>query len=37
VLETAQATLEWLVPEEQLKRSMGVIRRSVRDARPPTG
>jgi transcriptional regulator with XRE-family HTH domain len=36
-LTTAQATLEWLVPEEQLQRSMGVIRRSVRDARPPTG
>jgi len=37
VLETARATLEWLVPEEQLDRSMGVTRRSVRDARPPTG
>ena len=37
VLETAPATLEWLVPEEQLERSMGVTRRSVRDARPPTG
>jgi len=36
VLTTARATLEWLVPEEQLQRSMGVTRRSVRDARPPT-
>jgi hypothetical protein len=37
VLTTAQATLEWLVPEEQLQRSMGVTRRDVRHARPPTG
>ncbi|RBY90314.1 hypothetical protein DQ244_12725 [Blastococcus sp. TBT05-19] len=37
VLETAGATLEWLVPEEQVERSMRVTRRSVRDARPPTG
>ena len=37
VLKTAQATLEWSVPEEQLQRSMGVTRRSVRNARPPTG
>lgn len=37
VLTTAQATLEWLVPEEQLQRAMGVSRRAVRDARPPLG
>src|SRR4051812_38913628 len=33
VLTTAQSTLEWLVPEEQLQRAMGVTRRSVRDTR----
>ena len=37
VVETAQASLEWLVPEEQVQRSMGVTRRSVRDGPPPTG
>lgn len=37
VLTTAQATLEWLVPEEQVERAMGVTRRRVRDARPPAG
>ena len=36
VLTTTQATLEWLVPEEQVQRSIGVTRRSVRDARRPT-
>lgn len=37
VLTTTRATLEWLVPEEQLQRAMGVTRRSVRDVsrRPP--
>jgi hypothetical protein len=37
VLETAAATVEWLVPEDQLQRSTSVTRRSVRDAGPPTG
>ena len=37
VLETATATVEWLVPEDQLQRSMSVTRRSVRDAGPPSG
>ena len=37
VLETARATLEWLVPEDQLQRSLGVTSASVRDLRPPTG
>lgn len=36
VLTTTQGTLEWLVPEEQVQRSMGVTRRSVDDAHPPT-
>jgi hypothetical protein len=36
VVTTARATLEWLVPEEQLQRAMGVTHRSVRDARTPT-
>ncbi|WP_448642470.1 hypothetical protein [Geodermatophilus sp. URMC 63] len=37
VLETARATLAWLVPEDQVQRSMRVTRRSVRGAHPPTG
>jgi hypothetical protein len=37
VLETATATVEWLVPEDQLQRSMSVTRRSVRHAGPSTG
>jgi DNA-binding FadR family transcriptional regulator len=36
MIETAQATLEWLVPEEQLQRSLGVTRPRVRDAYTPT-
>jgi hypothetical protein len=30
VLETDRATLEWLVPEEQVHRAMGVTRPGVR-------
>jgi hypothetical protein len=30
VLETDRATLEWLVPEEQVQRAMGVTRPGVR-------
>lgn len=37
VLETARATLEWMVPEEQSQRSMGVTGRSVREVRPTGG
>ena len=37
VLRTARATVEWLVPEEQVERALGVTRPSAREVRPPAG
>lgn len=35
VLRTARATVEWLVPEEQLDRALGVTRPRAPEERPP--